>query len=438
MGERLRSPYNSPMDFQPDPAPRSQVTLILCTILHTFTHAYGAMLVPLYTLMVLDLHLTGLKYATMIVTVYGVVYCALSYLAGILADRVNRKNLLGWGLVINALAIGLMGLTRRYETLVALAVCAGLAGCLFHPAANALIPAHFPKSPGMVIGLLGIGSGLGFFFGPQYAGWRAVHATWHFASVANWQKPCVELGLMGAVIGLLFLLIAREAPGSHERRPVPGPLGRRLSTTVIGIALTLGCRDFAGVASVSLVGIFLLKAHHRDPADAGLIVGAMMLIGVLANPIAVWLSPGGRRLPMLTCSLLIAGGLICFIPWLSMPWAVAILCCFQACQLGSYAMSDAAMLERVDAPLRGRVVGLFLTIAGTAAGASPWVMGFWTDSFGLRASEPLAYIGPFICLGVLLILSTLSMPLIARLGIVREGEIEPISEISPATMESVM
>ena len=423
---------------QIDPAPRSQVTMVLCTVLHTFTHAYGAMLVPLYLLMVGDLHLGGVKSAAFIVTIYGITYCACSYGAGVLADRINRKDLLGWGLVVNAVAIVLMGLTRRYDVLVALAVLGGLAGTLFHPAANALVAAHYPKSPGMAIGLLGIGSGLGFFFGPQYAGWRAVHAAWHAAAIANWQKPCIELGLMGLVCGVLFLLIAREAAGAHTTRPAPQPLGEHLRWTVIAIALTLGCRDFAGVASISLVSIYLQKAQQQNAAAAGFTVGAMMLIGVLANPIAVWLSPGKRRLPMLAASLLCAGVIICTVPWASKVWVLPVLCAFQACQLGSYAMSDAAMLERCDGPLRGRVVGLFLSIAGTAASVSPWIMGFWTDSFGSRSYEQLAYVGPFVLLGVMLALATLSMPLIARMGEVRGGEIEPFTEITPRTMEPAM
>jgi MFS family permease len=414
------------------------VTLVLCTVLHTFTHAYGAMLVPLYLLMAADLHLRGVKYAALIVTIYGVVYSGCSYGAGVLADRINRKDLLGWGLVLNAIAIALMGLTRRYDLIIVLAVVGGLAGTLFHPAANALMPAHFPKSPGMAIGLLGIGSGLGFFFGPQYAGWSALHSTWKLASVGNWQRPCVELGLLGLVCGLLFLLFGREAPGSHETRPAPQPLGPRLRWTVLAVAATLGCRDFSGVASISLVSIYLQKAQHQNAATAGFIVGAMMLIGVLANPIAVWLSPGKKRLPLLALTLMLAGVVVCTVPWVSKAWVLPVLCTYQAFQLGSYAMSDAAMLERVPAALRGRVVGLFLTIAGTAAGMSPWIMGFWTDSFGSRASEQSAYIGPFVLLGVLMWFATISMPLIARMGEVQGGPIEQISEISPATMEAVM
>ena len=101
-------------------------------------------------------------------------------------------------------------------------------------------------------------------------------------------------------------------------------------------------------------------------------------------------------------------------------------------------MSDAAMLERCDGPLRGRVVGLFLTIAGTAASVSPWIMGFWTDSFGPRSHNQLAYVGPFALLGIMLAVSTLSMPLIAKIGAVHGAEIEPFSEITPRTMEPAM
>src|SRR5438552_2258392 len=82
------------------------------------------------------------------------------------------------------------------------------------PAANALVPAHYPKSPGMAIGLLGMGSGIGFFAGPQFAGWRAQTGTWqslgHWGTIAGWQRPLVEAGVAGALVGLVFLLVARE------------------------------------------------------------------------------------------------------------------------------------------------------------------------------------------------------------------------------------
>src|SRR3954471_18500864 len=195
----------------PSPSFRSHVTLALCTLLHAFTHAYGTILVPLYLLMKDDLRLRGVWQASLVVTVYGFVYCATSYLAGILADRSDRKLLLGIGLVGNAVAIALMGLVRDYEKVVALAVAAGLFGALFHPCANALVSAHYPRSPGLAIGFLGIGAGVGFFVGPQYAGWRALTAGWHWHSVADWQRPLIEMAAAGLLTGIAFLFVAKEA-----------------------------------------------------------------------------------------------------------------------------------------------------------------------------------------------------------------------------------
>ena len=424
----------------PDPqiAPRSRLTLALCIVLHLFTHAYGAMLVPLYLLIQKDLRLPGVKYAALLVTVYGVAYNACSYGAGMLADRVNRRDMLGWGLVVNAIGIALMGLTRRYEILIALAVVCGLAGTLFHPAANALVTSHFHRSPGMAIGMLGIGSGLGFFLGPQYAGWRAVHAGWRFASVANWQRPCIELGIAGLLCGILFLLFAREAPGEHHARPMPLPLGKRLRWIVLGIAATLGARDFVGIAALTLTSIYLQRAHGLNAASAGFVVGSMMLIGVVANPIAVWLTPGRRRLPALAATMLVSGAIVCTVPSLSRAWILPVLCTFEACHLGTFAMSDAAILERIPPRLRGRVIGLFLTFAGTAASASPWVMGLWTDGFGAKASQPASYFAPYAVLGLMMLFATLTIPLIAMLGKDDQAPIPPVSEIQPAMMEVIV
>src|SRR5215204_2445647 len=146
---------------RPVPTLRSHVTLALCTVLHAFTHAYGTILVPLYLLIVADLKLGGVKAASLVVTVYGLVYCLVSYGAGVFADRSDRRFLLGVGLLGNAAAITLMGVTRRYEALLALGVVAGLFGALFLPGADALVSAHYPRNPGMAIGLLSVGSGFG-------------------------------------------------------------------------------------------------------------------------------------------------------------------------------------------------------------------------------------------------------------------------------------
>lgn len=418
----------------------SRTTLFFCTLLHAFTHAYGTLLVPLYLLIRDDLGLKYASQASFLVLLYGVVFCLGSFPAGILADRFDRKLLLGLGLFGHAVSVLAMGLVRDYAMLVALSVSAGVFATFFHPVANALATAHFPRSPGMAIGILGMGAGLGFFAGPQYAGWRAQTATWHFASVADWQRPLVEMGLAGLITGVLFMLLAREAPDRPARRDkslVHPPLGKKLRWRVIAVSLVLMSRDFAGVASLSLVSIYLLSAQGLDVQRTGFILGAMMLVSVGVNPIMVYFSPGKRRLPFMAAILVLGGLVISTVPYWHVDLVLPVMCIFQAFQLGSYAVSDAAILERVPAAVRGRVVGLFLTIAGTFASTSPWVIVAWTDMLKSRAYEPSAYWPLFIAMGVLMVLSAFSTPLIARLGAPDETAIEPAMEIKPKTMEPV-
>jgi MFS family permease len=420
------------------------LTLAMCTILHAFSHAMGSLLVPLYLLMTADLKLNGVKASALVVTIYGLVYNGFAWATGMLADRYNRKTMLGVGLLGNAAAIAMMGLVRNYQLVLLLAVLCGLFGSIFHPAANALVTAHYPDEPGMAIGWLGIGSGLGFFFGPQFAGWRATSATWSLWQVAAWQRPCVEIGVMGIIFGLIFLLVAREAPGWRDEKPGERkiirrpPMPKTLRNRVIWLSVVLGCRDFAAVAVLSLASIFMQKAWGKTVQQAGEIVGLMMLLGVISNPLMVYLTPGRRRLPGLAIILIAGGIVVATTPLFAAAWVLPVLCAFETLQLGSYAVSDASMLERTSPEQRGRVVGLFLLIAGTFSGAGPWIMGWWTDLLGANASRPIAYLGPFGLVGAMMILASLSTRIIAKLGPVQGPEISAFSEIMPGTIEPGM
>jgi MFS family permease len=410
---------------------RSHATLALCTVLHAFTHAYGTMLVPLYLLVVADLKLPGVSYASAIVTIYGLVYCLGSFPAGVMADRRNRKALLGIGLIGNALAIAAMGITRKYELLMLAGVLAGIFGTLFHPAANALATAHYPKSPGMAIGVLGMGAGIGFFAGPQYAGWRAQLA-------GDWQRPLIDAGIVGLIIGVIFLFVSREVVRQPSDQPHSRAAGRKLGWKIASIAAVLGCRDFAGLATISLASIYLQKAHGFDVKRTGFVVGAMMLCSVIVNPVAVYYSAGGRRLPLLATVLFCGGAVLVTVPFWPIRVVLPVLMTYQAFQLCSYALSDAAMLERVRPEVRGRVVGLFLTIAGTFSSTAPFVMGWWTDLLGARAHVASAYLPIFATLAAMMCIAAFSTPLIRRLGQPEAPPIEPFSQTTPATVEPAM
>ncbi len=424
---------NSSPPPQQLPIFRSHVTLALCVLLHAFTHAYGSMLVPLYLLIVDDLKLPGVRRASLVITLYGAVYSLGSYIAGVLSDRFDRKILLAIGLFGNAAAILGIGLSREYSVILALGVAAGMFGTLYHPAANALAPSHYPKSPGMAIGLLGIGAGLGFFFGPQFAGWRAHTASWHFANVAQWQKPCVELGVLGLICGIIFLVFAVDPHLPHTRQACP--VDRMLRRRVAQLALILMLRDFSGMAALSLAALYLERVFGMSVQKAGLYVGLMMLPSILFSPTLVYFTTGRRRLPALSIILVCGGCIIATTPAWPVAFILPVLCVFQTLHLGSYAVSDSAMLERVDPQVRGRVVGIFLVIAGVGGASGPWAMGRWVDWLGNSAATQSAYYGAFGFIAACMTVAAISPRWVARLGEVKSAApIRPAQEISPETM----
>jgi MFS family permease len=388
---------------------RAGVTVAGITLLHAFSHALQVLLIPLYLMIRRDLNLGGVNAVALIVTVYNFAYWTLSLGAGILADRFNRKVLLGVGLIGNSAAIAMMGVTRQYEVLLLLGVTAGLFGTLFHPAANALASAHYPRSPGTIIGIIGIGAGIGFFLGPRVAGWRA--------EAAGWERPLIEMGIAGMIVGVVFLLLASEVRRrGSDRATGAARMTPRLRRRVLSAASVLGWRDFAAQASTTLASIYLQKAQGRGVRETGLILGSMMLESVVVNPLSVWASPRKRRLPTLVASVLLGGALLALVPWVSKAWTLPVLALFQTCSMSSFALGDAAMLERVDGAVRGRVVGLFLTVAGTLGGLAPWVSGWWTDAMGAAALRQGAYALPFAILGGVMAIAAFSAPLIARFG----------------------
>ena len=69
---------------------------------------------------------------------------------------------------------------------------------------------------------------------------------------------------------------------------------------------------------------------------------------------------------------------------------------------------------------------------------SAQTMGFWTDRLGDTAHTPSGYVAPFGLLGVLLVFSSLSTFLIARLGKPPERrQISPAAEVMPRTVEAI-
>src|SRR5207237_104232 len=133
----------------------------------------------------------------------------------------------------------------------------------------------------------------------------------------------------------------------------------------------------------------------------------------------------------------IGGTLLVLVPRVNVSYVLAMLATFQVFHLGSYAVGEAAMLERVHPDVRGRIIGTFLTSAGTFASLSPWVMGWWTDHLGARALRPEGYYIPFAVLGAMMVFAGFSVKMIARLGPTRAVADKEVLQAVAPTMEAI-
>jgi MFS family permease len=427
--------------------PHAHVSLIGTTVLHAFTHAYATMFGPLYLVMRNDLALSAVSQVTLLVTVYGLMYWALAYPVGVLADRFDRRLLLGIGLLGNAACILAMGLCSDYPLLVVFSILAGAFGSAFHPCANALIPAHYPKAPGMAIGLLGIGSGIGFFAGPFYAGWSAQHSTFGGDYLSAWQRPCVELGLAGLLAGVLYLYFTREPdpdsrhrlfsrvphPAGTHRTVLPAPLRRKTFWHAWAIAL----REFTSVGSVTLTALYLLKAQNFDTQRTGQALGLAMLGAAFVNPVTVYLTSGARRLPAHVAILILSAGVTASIPFFPPGAVLPVLIVLMTLLLASSAVGDAALTERIDPHFRGRINGIFLTIVGTSAAFSPFVAGYAVDRLGASAATPAAYVPLYAVLALLVLAATCSAFTLTRLEQSEPLTIEGGTLAAPTPVDSM-
>ncbi|MEQ2010318.1 MAG: MFS transporter [Limisphaerales bacterium] len=392
-------------------------TLWLLGVLHAFTHVYHVALLPLYLPMQRDLKLSSLEQATLPMTVMMLTYYGLSYPLGILADRVSRKKLLGWGLFINALGFVGLALAPSYPLALASVVIAAIGGSCFHPAATALIARLYPEATGRALGLVGIGAGVGFFVGPIYAGWRATQS-------GDWRTPVMEFGVLGILAAGAFAWLAEEKGAGGLQRPTaasstldadckspargapPLPIFQTSTLWLLFLtaAVAFALRDFAGHSMGSLGSLFLQKAHGFTVQEAGVALSVIFLMGVISNPLFGHLSDRGRT--RWTAGVMIAAAVvIAAFPHLPRGWLAAALAVYGFFFMGCYPMVEAALMESVPDAVRGRVFGLFITVGGILGNIAHWFAGRWVEHLGAGAAEPARYHDFYLLLAALLLAS---------------------------------
>lgn len=248
----------------------------------------------------LDASVTQLQW---VIEAYALMLSALLLVGGSLGDRLGRRRMFVYGVVIFAGASLWAGLSPNATQLIAARVLQGIGGALFVPGSLALIGSCFTdKERGSAIGTWSGASALTMAAGPVLGGWLATEFSWRWVFFIN---------LPLAVI--VVLIAITRIPESKD--PVSG-----------------GRIDWwgAGAATVGLGALIygLIESANRGFADglviATLALGAGLLIAFIVierkvewpmMPLGVfrsWSFSGANLLTVLLYGAL--GGMLFFLP----------------------------------------------------------------------------------------------------------------------------
>ncbi len=388
-------------------------TLWLTGVLHAFTHMYQVALMPLYLLIQRDFKFQSVGQATALLTAMLAACYGPSYHIGVLADRMNRKHLLGFGLALNGLGFVALAFAPNFVWALAAVIVAGFGGSFYHPAATSMIARLFPTSTGKALGLVGIGASAGFFVGPLYAGWRAARLA-PVLGAAAWRRPILELGLLGIVAAGLFAWLAdheRPAPAS-ERKPVQA--GKLFPTPALwffflAYCLAFSLRDFAGASMGSLGSLFLQNVHGFDPERTGVALSMIFVAASISNPLFGSLSDGGRK-RWIAIAVVIAAVMVVLFPHVPARWTIPVFVVYGFFFLAGYPMTEAALMESVPDAVRGRVLGIFVMTGGVIGNLSHWVVGAKVKHLGEAAHSAGAYFPVYVGLAALLLIALAGLP----------------------------
>jgi MFS family permease len=383
-------------------------TLWLTGVLHAFTHLYQVVLMPLYLLIQQDFKLASVGQATLLLTVMMAACFGPSYPIGVLADRLDRKKLLAFGLALNGLAFAALALAPSYGWALVAVALAGFGGSFYHPAATAMVARLFPGNTGKALGLVGIGAGAGFFVGPIYAGWRAGGLE-PVLGPAAWRRPVLELGLLGIVVAALFYWLAdTEQPAPvAERKTVRA--GQLFPTPALWLFFLMYClafsvRDFAGASMGSLSSLFLQNARNYDPKWTGLALSGIFVAATVSNPLFGHLSDKGRK-RWIALVLSVAAVTMALFPHVPSGWTVPVLVVYGFFFMASYPMTEAALMESVPDAVRGRAFGLFVMGGGVLGNLSHWLVGAKVKHLGPAAHSVHAYFPIYAVIALLPLVS---------------------------------
>ncbi len=266
-------------------------TLGVLVVVYTFNFIDRQILSILIEPIKADLNVTDFGMGLLSGTAFAIFYATLGMPLALIADRWNRRNLIGLSLAIWSGMTALSGLAQNFWHLAAARIGVGIgeAGC--SPAAHSMLADLYPaKERATALGIYSLGIPIGIMFG--------LFAGGAIADAYGWRLAFFIVGIPGLLLSFLVFATVKEpqrgladghVAAAGEDHPSILEVFRYLATrrSFIHLAVGGGLTAFVGYGLITWAPTFFVRTHEMSLTEAGfwlgLVLGVPGGLGIVAG-----------------------------------------------------------------------------------------------------------------------------------------------------------
>jgi MFS family permease len=324
-----------------------------------------------------------------VITVREVASAAVALPGGIVVDALRRH----WGLVLAGCILGfsggalLIGLSPFFPLLLVGMAVVAISHSLWHLPASASLSYHFPRSRAMALSFHGVGGSVGDVVGPV--------ATGGLLMVLSWRGIISIYGAVPLFLAYLalwaFKNIGRKTESDVQEKATVNrvEVTRQLLRDKVLWAITFikGMRSMSLAALVTVLPLYLDNELEMEPFARGFHIGLLIMVGLVAKPIAGYLSDRVGRKQVLVPGLIWSGVISLVLIFNGEGLILTVLIVL----LGMFLYPDqpiltAAVLDRVDQSVASTALGLSSFVGFLMSATSPLIAGGLYEYIGVDAT----------------------------------------------------
>jgi sugar phosphate permease len=311
---------------------------------------------------------------------------------GVLADRIGERRVIAVGLTGAAGAFALASQLEDFAAAVTALLVAGLLGSAATAASARAVMGWFDREErGLALGIRQMSVPL--------AGGIAALTLPPIALAGGVEAALLALAA-GCLAGALAAMLIREAPPVPANFPPVGAPRPQRDPRIWRLAGGTGLMVMAQISIVAFVVLYLHDEHGLSVTEAGIVLGAIQLLGAFSRVLVGWWSdrlrrrvPPIRQIALATTIALLASAALTGAP---VAVTVAALGLAGILSMSWNGLAFTAAAEMAGRAQTGAAIGLHNTVLFASGSAATILFGIlvtatsWPAAFALLALLPLA------------------------------------------------